>query len=276
MNIGTPVPPARLTKIAADIAKVAGDRVLDLRRRGVTVAGSKSSTIDLVTEADREAEEMIVSALLSVRPDDGILGEEGAGVEGTTGITWVIDPIDGTTNYLYNIPAYVVSIAATVADPDATSGGFRTIAGAVYNPSTRELFTAGEGDGARLNGQPISISGCTELGQALVGTGFGYTPERKLEQLEMAHRLVPRIRDIRRIGAAAYDLCLVACGRLDAYYERGLQPWDYAAGILIAAEAGAALLGQDDATPVGTELTVAAAPSLVRELRDTITGVAHE
>lgn len=266
--------PESLARLASRVATEAGDRVRELRRGGVTLAGLKSSTIDMVTEADRQAEQMIVSALLAERPDDGLLGEEGAGAEGTTGITWVIDPIDGTTNYFYDIPAYSVSIAATVPDPEWTAEGMRTIAGAVYNPSTGELFTAWEGGGATLNGALITISGQTELSQTLVGTGFGYTVERKLEQLEMAQRLLPKIRDLRRIGSAAYDLCMVACGRLDAYYERGLNPWDYGAGALIAREAGAEMVGLDDATPTGTPLTCAAAPGLVRELRDTIIGTA--
>lgn len=264
--------PEALARLASRVAEAAGDRVLELRRRGVTVAGLKSSAIDMVTEADREAEEMIVAALITERPDDGLLGEEGAGAEGTSGITWVIDPIDGTTNYFYDIPAYVVSIAATVPDPEWTAEGRRTIAAAVYNPSTRELFTAWEGGGAFVNGEAISVAARDELSTALVGTGFGYTVERKLEQLEAAQRLLPKIRDLRRIGAAAYDLCLVACGRLDAYYERGLNPWDYAAGALIAREAGAGLLGIDEATPPGTPLLCAASPGLVRELRDTVTG----
>ena len=265
--------PAALAPIAARVAHIAGDRIHELRRHGVTVAGNKSSIVDLVTEADREAERIIAAALLEERPDDGLLGEEGTGVQGTSGITWVIDPIDGTTNYFYDIPSYVVSIAATVVDEEATEAGFRAVAAAVYNPSTRETFDAWEGGGARLNQQAISRSENTTLETALVGTGFGYTTERKMEQLEMVQRVLPRVRDLRRIGAAAYDLCLVACGRLDAYFERGLQPWDYAAGTLIAREAGVTLLGADDATPPGTSLMVAAGPALARPLRDLVIGV---
>ncbi|MGJ0203681.1 inositol monophosphatase family protein [Leucobacter sp. gxy201] len=264
--------PEALTRIAARIALAAGDRIYELRRRGVAVAALKSSAVDMVTEADQEAERMIVSALLAERPDDGVLGEEGSNTEGTSGITWIIDPIDGTTNYFYDIPAYAVSIAATVADPEWSNERFRTIAGAVYNPSTRELFEAWEGGGARLNGDAIAPSGTADPAVSLVGTGFGYTVERKVEQLEMVQRLLPRVRDLRRIGSAAYDLCLVACGRLDAYYERGLNAWDYAAGMLIAKEAGAAVIGRDPLTPPGTEMLYAASPGLAENLRAIATG----
>lgn len=256
-----------LTAIAADAARAVGDRIKDLRDGGVEVAATKSSSTDIVTTADQESERLLVEAISAARPDDAFFGEEGTGTTGSSGITWVLDPIDGTVNYLYGIPAYVVSVAATVADPTAFADGRRAVAGAVYNPSTGELFTAHRGGGSRLNGAAITIAGHDELGTALVGTGFGYSVERRTEQAEVVGKLIPRVRDIRRIGSCAYDLCMVACGRLDAYYERGVQPWDYAAGALIASEAGAALLGKDDATPPGEPLLVAAAPGLVRELR---------
>lgn len=270
-----PASPESLARIAARAAQAAGDRVHELRRTGVTVAALKSSAVDMVTEADQEAERMIVGSLLAERPDDGVLGEEGANAEGSSGITWIIDPIDGTTNYIYDIPAYVVSIAATVADPEWSNDGFRTIAAAVYNPNTRELFEAWAGGGALRNGEPITTSGTADIAAALVGTGFGYTVERKREQLEMVQRLIPRVRDLRRIGAAAYDLCLVACGRLDAYYERGLNAWDYAAGMLIAKEAGAEVIGRDALTPPGAEMLYAASPGLADPLR-AITGDTEE
>lgn len=263
---------AELARIAADIARVAGTKIQELRAEGVTVAASKSSITDVVTAADRAAEELVVAALRAARPDDAILGEEGAGIAGTSGITWVIDPIDGTVNYLYDLPMYAVSIAATVADPSAMADGRRAVAGAVYAPRLDELYEAWESGGARLDGVPIRTSGKTELATSLVATGFGYTVERRIEQAEMVSRLVPRARDIRRMGSAAYDLCALAAGRLDAYFERGLQPWDYAAGALIAREAGAALLGRDDATPPGEPLMFVADPALVHELRDVVLG----
>lgn len=260
--------PAALAQIAAGIARRAGGRILELRERGVSIAATKSSSIDIVTEADRESERLIVEALAAVRPHDGVLGEEGAVSEGSSGVTWVVDPIDGTVNYLYDVPAYTVSIAATVADAAATADGRRAIAGAVYNPRTGELFEAWEGGGSRLGGKPIRISQQHSLAASLVATGFGYTVERKRQQLEVLGRVLPRVRDIRRIGSAAYDLCLLASGRIDAYYEIGLRPWDYAAGVLIAREAGAQVLGLDEDTPPGEPLLVAAAPQLAPGLRE--------
>ncbi len=264
--------PAALSAIAARIARLAGSRIMELRAAGVAVAASKSSVTDVVTAADREAEQLIVDALREARPEDAILGEEGAGVAGTSGITWVIDPIDGTVNYLYNLPVYSVSIAATVADPAAMADGRRAIAGVVYAPRLDEMFEAWEGGGARLNGAPIHISGNTDLATSLVGTGFGYTVERRIEQAAMVSRLLPRARDIRRFGSAAYDLCAFASGRLDAFFERGLQPWDYAAAALVLREAGGAMLGRDAATPPGEPLLCAAHPDLVSELRAVVLG----
>lgn len=264
--------PASLAKIASDIARVAGSRIVELRRQGVSVAAAKSSAIDIVTEADREAERLISEALREARPDDAIFGEEGTGIEGTSGVTWVIDPIDGTVNYLYDIPYYNVSVAATVPDPTAFADGRRAIAGAVYNPSSDEMFEAYAGGGARLNGTPITPTGNTELATSLVATGFGYTVERRTLQAELAARLIPAVRDIRRMGSAAGDLCMVACGRIDAYYELGLQPWDYAAGALIATEAGLQILGSPDGAAPGEPFMFVAAPGLVHELRDRVTG----
>ncbi|MBN9612299.1 MAG: inositol monophosphatase, partial [Actinobacteria bacterium] len=243
--------------------------IRSLREAGVDVAATKSSATDVVTAADREAERLLAAGLRELRPDDGILGEEGASVEGSTGITWVVDPIDGTVNYLYQLPAYAVSVAATVADgaPGTMADGRRAVAGAVYLPVTDELFTARHGGGAALNGAPLSGPVEAELGAALVATGFGYTVERRTEQAEVVRQLIPRVRDIRRMGSAATDLCLLAAGRLDAYYERGLQPWDYAAGALIAREAGAVLLGREGGSPAGELMLIAAAPGLARQLQ---------
>jgi len=258
--------PAELVEIAADLATRVGDVIRRLRAEGVDVAATKSSVNDVVTAADREAERLLTAELRELRPDDGILGEEGADIAGTTGITWVVDPIDGTVNYLYGIPAYAVSVAATVSDggPGTMEDGRRAIAGAVYLPATDELYTATAGGGARLNGQLLAGPQDTELATALLGTGFGYTVERRTEQTEVVRQLIPRVRDIRRIGSAAADLCFLAAGRLDAYYERGLNPWDYAAGALIARESGAVLLGRGTAgaAPAGTSMLIAAAPAL--------------
>lgn len=260
-----------LAALASRTAVTVGRRILELRAAGVSVAASKSSKVDIVTEADREAEALIVSAIREARPDDGILGEEGAGVDGTSGITWVIDPIDGTVNYLYDVPAYAVSIAATVADATAYADGRRAIAGAVYAPRTDECYEAWEGGGARLNGATLQVRAADELATSLVGTGFGYTVERRTAQAAAVAALLPRVRDIRRMGSAALDLCGVAAGRLDAYYEQGLQPWDYAAGVLVATEAGATVLGRDAATAPGTPLLVAGPSALAEELRGIVT-----
>lgn len=259
-----------LAQIAVRVASAAGDRVLALRTAGVDVSATKSSAVDVVTAADREAERMISEALLEARPDDGMLGEEGTGRESRSGITWVVDPIDGTVNYLYNIPAYAVSIAATVEDPNAYADGRRPVAGAVVIPSTGEVFHAWEGGGAFLNGQPIRVSQPESLALSLVGTGFGYTVERRTEQAAVVAGLLPRVRDIRRIGSAAYDLCLLAAGRIDAYYERGLNPWDYAAGVVIASEAGALVLGRDDESRPGQPYMFVGSPSVVQQLRDAV------
>lgn len=262
---------ASLADTAASLARTVGGVIRSLRAAGVDVAATKSSITDVVTAADREAERLLTEGLRELRPDDGILGEEGASVAGSTGITWVVDPIDGTVNYLYGLPAYAVSVAATVADgaAGATEDGRRAIAGAVYLPVTDELFTARQGGGAELNGAAIAGPAETPLGTALVATGFGYTADRRTEQAEVVRRLIPRVRDIRRMGSAATDLCLVAAGRLDAYYERGLQPWDYAAGALIARESGASVLGRAGGR-AGESMLIAAAPGLAAELQSEI------
>lgn len=267
-----------LAQTAGALARMVGARIRSLREQGVAVADTKSSLTDVVTAADREAERLVADALREARPHDGLLGEEGASTAGTTGITWVVDPIDGTVNYLYGLPSYAVSIAATVeqdgqgsARPVGTmADGRRAVAGAVYVPTFDELFDAHEGGGARVNEHPIRVSAREDLSLALVGTGFGYTVERRTEQAEVARMLIPRVRDIRRMGAAAVDLCMVAAGRLDAYYERGLQPWDYAAGALIAREAGAEILALEDDEPPGEPMLVAGPPALARELRTAV------
>ena len=243
-----------------------------MRAQGVEIANTKSSLVDVVTAADREAERLVAEALRAARPQDGLLGEEGLSAPSSSGITWVVDPIDGTVNYLYDLPSYAVSIAATVEDggPGTMADGHRAIAGAVYVPAIEELFTAYEGGGSELNGRPIRVSDATELALSLVATGFGYTSERRTEQAEVVRQLIPRVRDIRRMGAAAVDLCNLAAGRLDAYYERGLQPWDYAAAALVAREAGAAILSLSEHELPGEPMLVAGPPSLANDLRAAI------
>lgn len=262
-----PVDAAALADVAAKLAREVGEVVRARRAEGVAVAQTKSSLTDVVTAADQEAEHLLAEGLGRLRPQDGILGEEGASSAGSSGITWVVDPIDGTVNYLYGLPAYAVSVAATVSDgaPGTTSDGRRAIAGAVYVPTTGEAFRAWHGGGAYLDGVRLTGPAETELGSTLLATGFGYTAERRTEQVEVLRHVLPRVRDIRRMGSAAIDLCMLAAGRLDAYYERGLQPWDYAAAALIARESGAVVRGLGDAAP-GEELLIAGTPRISAEL----------
>ncbi|HVF14179.1 MAG TPA: inositol monophosphatase family protein, partial [Acidimicrobiales bacterium] len=222
---------------------------------------TKTSVTDLVSDADRASEALIVSGILAVRPDDAILAEEGASRPGTSGVRWVIDPLDGTTNYLYGLPAWVVSIAAEVDRVMEV--------GVVSDPKNREVYSAVRGGGAWCNDVPISVSGATVLATSLIGTGFAYRSARRAEQAVVLPHLLPAVRDVRRLGAAALDLCLVACGRLDGYFETGLQPWDMAAGILIACEAGATVCGYDGGPP-STASVVAATPGIAAELLATL------
>ena len=191
---------------------------------------TKSSATDMVSEADREAEAAIAELLGAERPDDGLLGEEGADEHSASGRHWVVDPLDGTTNYLYRFPAWAVSVALEDRD-----GG---LVGVVHDPVADETFRAERGRGADLNGEPLRVRDSDDLGTALVGTGFGYESDVRAGQAEIVSRVLPRVRDIRRAGAAALDLCFVAAGRLDGYYERGIHHWDFAAGALIVREAG--------------------------------------
>jgi myo-inositol-1(or 4)-monophosphatase len=192
---------------------------------------TKSTGTDIVTKFDRAAESEIVTRLRGARPDDAIVGEEGTADTGTSGYAWFIDPIDGTTSFVYDLPTWSCSVAV------AHSGTM--LAGAVYVPPLDELFDAALGHGARLNGHPIAASTETDIALALVGTGFSYHPEARRAQAERVARMIGRVRDIRRMGSAAIDLCFVAAGRLDVYFEQYLNSWDSAAGELIAREAGA-------------------------------------
>ena len=239
---------ADLEAIAVDVARSAGRLVVDERPDAVEVAWTKSTATDVVTVMDQRSQDHLIARLREARPDDAVLGEESGGATGTSGITWVIDPIDGTVNYLYGIPAYAVSVAAVVGDP-TTPGAWRPCAGAVFNPVADEMFAARAGGGSRVvvggRERPLVPKACTDLGQALVGTGFGYAADRRERQARLLLDVLPRVRDIRRHGSAALDLCGVAAGRLDAYYETGLNPWDLAAGWLVATEAGVLVGGLD-------------------------------
>lgn len=252
-----------LLDLAVTVAKEAGRTIAAMRHEAVSSHETKSSPTDPVTAADRAAEAVIVDGILAARPDDGILGEEGTMRPGRSGIEWFVDPIDGTTNYLYDLPPYVVSVAAVVDG--------RPVAAAVFDPSSEELFAARVGGGATRNGHPVAPTEATDLGHALVATGFAYQADRRRAQAETVARLLPEVRDIRRLGSAAYDLCAVASGRVDAYYEAGLNAWDYAAGWLIAAEAGARCTDLDGGPP-SSQFLVAAAPGVHQLLIDALKG----
>ena len=252
-----------LLALARSIAIEAGALAAERRREGVEVAASKSSPVDVVTEADRETEALIRAALKAARPDDGFFGEESGAEQGTSGLTWVVDPIDGTVNFLYGIPHYAVSIAVVEGEPDPLT--WTALAGAVLNPASGELFTATAGGGAFLNDRPISVGPGPELSQALVATGFAYDSGMRGTQGAVISQLLPQVRDIRRMGTASLDLCFVACGRFDAYFERTLSPWDHAAGALVAREAGATVKGLGDAAP-SREFVLAAHPELAVRL----------
>ncbi|TFC71396.1 inositol monophosphatase [Cryobacterium sp. TMS1-20-1] len=251
--------PTELLDLARTIALTAGALAHRRRAEGVEIAASKSSPEDIVTAADREVERHIRALLADARPNDGFYGEESDATGGTSGLTWVVDPIDGTVNYLYGIPFYAISIAVVQGDPDPAS--WNTLAGAVVNPALGEVFTASEGSGAWLGDQRLHVNQDVPLSLALAGTGFGYEAARRVWQANVVGGLIGQVRDIRRIGSAALDLCSVACGRLDLYFERGLNPWDHAAGALIAREAGARV-GALQADAEGRDLLIAAAPRL--------------
>ena len=230
-----------LLDLARAIALESGRLAAQRRREGVEVAATKSSIVDVVTAADREVEEFIRTRIEAARPQDAILGEEGGATGGSSGITWVVDPIDGTVNYLYGIPHYAVSIAVVEGEPDPAD--WTPLAGAVYNPAIDELVTAARGGGAYLGEQAIRVADAVPLEQALVATGFAYDAAMRGEQGAVVARLLPHVRDIRRQGTASLDLAGVAAGRLNAFYESSLNPWDHGAGELIAREAGAVVKG---------------------------------
>ncbi len=236
-----------LAKLAADLATGAAAQV-PVRGTGLAV-DTKSTDTDLVTSADRAVEGWLRERLAEARPADAILGEEGDDRPGTSGVRWVLDPIDGTVNFVLGIPSYAVSVAAEL---DGV-----VVAGAVANPVTGELFRAARGSGAYLGDQRLPGPRQVPVHRMVVGTGFGYSPDRRRRQVAVLASLLDQIADIRRIGAASLDLCYVAAGRLDGYFEVGLNRWDYAAGALIATEAGVAVWGPREGEP-STNLTAAA------------------
>lgn len=254
--------PLRLLGVAVDVGVAAAEYVASLRPAGrVDVASTKSSPTDPVTEIDQASETFIRERLLAARPDDGIIGEEGDDHRGSSGIDWLVDPIDGTVNFIYGIPQYAVSLAAV---QDATA-----VAGFVINIATGERWGAARGVGAwRSTGgerERLTTPRPPEgLAHAMVATGFNYVPETRARQAAAVAALLPQVRDIRRFGSAALDLCALASGRLDAYVEQGLQPWDLAAGVLIAREAGCDVRGLEGDEP-DNRLVIAAIPGIAEE-----------
>jgi myo-inositol-1(or 4)-monophosphatase len=243
-----------LLELAEELGREAGE-LIERMRAEIDLAGeTKSSSTDVVTAADRASEALIIDRLEELRPGDGILGEEGGKRESSTGVRWLIDPIDGTTNYVYDVPAYSVSIAAEIDGVLAV--------GVVYEPQFDRCYSARIGGGARLtrpgrSPEQLSVNRDVDLASALIGTGFGYLPERRRAQAEILVELLPEVRDIRRFGSAALDLCFLAEGQLDAYFEKGLNPWDLAAGTVIAREAGA-VVGDLRGGPPSEHFTIAA------------------
>jgi myo-inositol-1(or 4)-monophosphatase len=236
-----------LAATALEAAQVAG-RIL-VSDRAISGLETKTSGTDMVSDVDRASEAAVSQVLARRRPDDGVVGEEGTSRPGSTGVRWVVDPLDGTTNFLFGIPQFSVSIAAEI------DGG--PVAGIVLDPCRHEVWAALAGHGSFLNGRRCRVpDGRSTLETALCATGFGYRSERRRWQADVAARVLPRVRDIRRLGSAALDLAWTGGGRYDAYFEWGLNPWDLSAGSLIAAEAGATV------AIVGHRMVVAAAPSL--------------
>lgn len=251
---------AELLALAHDVAGQAAQ--LLMARPSHFDLTEKSTAIDFATQMDEKAEALIVESILRTRPDDGIVAEEGAARVSKSGITWVIDPLDGTVNYFYGLPGWNVSIAAR---DEAGS-----LVGVVAAPTINSLWHAVRGEGAFHNGEKIRSTSSVSLDRALLGTGFAYDVADRTEQIAMVASLLPRVRDIRRMGSAAVDLCHVGMGALDGYFERGLKEWDWAAGALVATEAGAQVAHLGDGA---RKLTVAAGAGLFDELQAALAGV---
>ncbi|MEV4346211.1 inositol monophosphatase family protein [Actinoplanes sp. NPDC049596] len=253
--------PGELLEIAVGLARDAAATARRLRVEAISDVETKSTATDVVTAADKAVERQVIDALRELRPGDGVLGEEYGDAAGDSAVRWILDPIDGTVNYLYGLPQYAVSLAAEI--------GGEVVAGVVINAATGDEWTATKGGGAHRGDRHLKVTGPAELSQSLVGTGFGYDARRRAHQGRVLAELITRVRDIRRFGAAALDLCAVAEGTLDAYYEKGLNPWDHAAGGLIAQEAGAIVAGLEGAPP-GLDMVVAAPPAIFQHLHDAL------
>jgi myo-inositol-1(or 4)-monophosphatase len=245
--------------LAERAARAAGEVLMSYFGRAAEGLDVKSSPTDPVSDADREAEEAITEIISTHHPTDGVIGEEGARTSPANGRTWIVDPLDGTVNFLYGMRTWAVSIALEDAAGLAV--------GVVFNPVDDECFSAVRAQGAQLNGRPIHVTRCSSLDRAMVATGFSYVAEERARQAEKIVRLLPAVRDVRRAGAAALDLAYVACGRVDAFYERGLKRWDEAAGRLLVEEAGGVVLDLQG-EPAG--VLAAATPRLAALLQEEV------
>ncbi|MFN2388293.1 MAG: inositol monophosphatase family protein [Actinomycetota bacterium] len=247
-----------LLELAVEGARRAGALLLERFAAPARGVAAKSTPTDPVSDADRDSEALLLGVIARARPGDGILAEEGGSERSSTGLTWVVDPLDGTVNFLYGRPDWAVSIAV--------EDGEGPVAGVVFQPVADELFAARRGGGSFLNGRPVRVSDVGELSSALIGTGFSYSAEVRARQAETAQRVLPRVRDIRRAGSAALDLAALACGRLDGFFEAPMGPWDRAAGVLLIREAGGIV--SDLPAPVGPDRgVIAAGPTLHDPLR---------
>src|SRR5256885_5457845 len=260
-EVPMPTTADELLSVAVEVARAAADLARDLREHGVTGVATKSTATDVVTAADKATERLVIDALHERRPGDAVLGEESGESTGVGAVRWILDPIDGTVNYLYGLPQYAVSLAAEV---DGT-----IVAGVVRNAATGEEWTATRGGGAYRAGRRLGGSATTELSQTLLATGFGYAATRRAHQAQVLARVLPLVRDIRRFGAAPPDLGFAAEGRVDAYFEKGLNLWDHAAGGLVAAAAGPPVTGLARAPP-RPDLGLAAPPALPAPLHDAL------
>lgn len=256
--------PEALLELARRAAHGAGAVLVERFHGPLSGVESKSTRTDLVSDADRAAEQVILEMLAAARPDDAIMAEEGGSTRGTSGVRWAVDPLDGTINYLWRLPYWAVSIAA---HDDAGA-----LAAVVYDPSRRETFVASRGGGARDDNGTLNVRTESSLDEALIGTGFSYSAEERARQAERLNHVLPRVRDVRRFGAAALDLAWVAAGRLDGFFEAGLAPWDWAAGDLLVREAGGrieVLPARDD----GSECVIGSSAALMPELRTLVAAV---
>lgn len=251
-----------LLDLAIEAARGAGALLAERFEGPARGVSTKSTPTDLVSDADRDAEKLLVRMVESERPEDGILGEEGGGRVSASGLRWILDPLDGTVNFLFGIPAWCVSVA--VEDRRGT------LVGVVHDPTRDETFSAARGRGARLNDERIEVSDRADLATALIGTGFAYDVRGRTVQASLIPRVLPRVRDIRRAGSAALDLSSVACGRLDGFYEGSMEVWDKAAGTLLVTEAGGTVTELAPPLESLSPGVIASGPALHEALRELV------